>query len=51
MPSDVTNWSTARNGVLCGFAPIVTSCNNRDIVGSGVFCWVCPEAISQGLTG
>jgi hypothetical protein len=39
-PRNVTNGSTSRNGVLCGSSPIVTSCNNRGIMGSGVFCWV-----------
>jgi hypothetical protein len=44
---NVTYGSTAGNGVLCGSAPIVTSCNNRGIVGSGVFCRVRPESITR----
>jgi hypothetical protein len=49
-PRNVTKGSTAGNGVLCGSAPIMI-CNNRGIVGSGVFCWVQPKAVSRGLTG
>jgi hypothetical protein len=48
---NAANGSTAKNGELCGFEPIVTSCNNRRIVGSGVLCWVRREAIPQGPTG
>jgi hypothetical protein len=44
---NVTSGSTAGNSVLCEFAPIATSCNNRGIVGSGVFCWARPEAMSR----
>jgi hypothetical protein len=40
MPCNLTNGSTAGNGVLCGSAPIVMSCNNRGIVGSSVFFFV-----------
>jgi hypothetical protein len=50
-PRDVTNVSTARNDVLCGSALIMTSCYSRGIVGSCVFLWVFPEAISRGRTG
>jgi hypothetical protein len=50
-PRNVTNRSTDGNGVLCGSTPIVTSWNNTGIVGSGVFCWVHPESISQVPTG
>jgi hypothetical protein len=50
-PRNVISGSTAGNGVLCGSLPIVTSCNHRGIAGSGVFCWVRSEAISQGPTG
>jgi hypothetical protein len=35
---NVTNGSEAGYGVLCGSAPVVTTRNNRGIVGSGVFC-------------
>jgi hypothetical protein len=35
---NATNGSTAGNSVFCGSEPIVTSCNNIGIVGSGVFC-------------
>jgi hypothetical protein len=42
-PRNVTNESTAGNGVPCGSVPIVTSCNNRGIVGSAVICWIRPR--------
>jgi hypothetical protein len=51
MQHDVTNSSTVGNGVLCGSALIVTLRNNGGILGSGVFCWVCPEAIWWGPMG
>jgi hypothetical protein len=51
MPRHANNESTAGNGVLCGTAPIVTSCNNIRTVGSGVSCWVHPAAISREATG
>jgi hypothetical protein len=35
-PRNVTDRITAENGVLCGSAPIVTSCNNKVIVESDV---------------
>jgi hypothetical protein len=50
-PRSLTDGSTAGNGVLCGSAPIVTTCNNRGNVGSDVFCWIRPKAISRGPTG
>jgi hypothetical protein len=50
-PPNVTNKTTAGNGVFYESAQIVTSYNNKGILGSGVFCWVLPEAVSQGLTG
>lgn len=43
-PRNLTIGSTNENGVLCGSAPIATSCKNRGIVGSGVICWARPEA-------
>jgi hypothetical protein len=41
---NVTNGDTSGNGVLCVSTPLITSCNNKGIVGNGVFSWVRPEA-------
>jgi hypothetical protein len=46
-PRKVTN----RKGVLCGPAPIMTTCDGRGIVGGGVFCLVRPDAKLQEPTG
>jgi hypothetical protein len=51
MPCNLTNGSTSGNGVIRGSAPIMTSCNNRGILESGVFCGVRHEAISREPTG
>jgi hypothetical protein len=45
----VTYGSDPGNDVLCGTAPIATSCNKKGTVGSGAFGWVSHEVISRGL--
>jgi hypothetical protein len=44
---NLTNGSTAGNGILCGFAPVVTPCNKRRIVGRDVSYGVRPEAYHE----
>jgi hypothetical protein len=48
MSCNITNGSTAGNGVLCGSMLIVMLCNNRGLVGHSVFCCACPETVSRG---
>jgi hypothetical protein len=43
MPRQAINGSIAGNGVLCGSAPIVMSCNNRTTVGSDISSRGSPE--------
>jgi hypothetical protein len=49
-PRNVTNGITAGKAVLCESPPIAMSYNNREILGSGAFCWVLPEVISRRPT-
>jgi hypothetical protein len=39
-------WSTVGNSAIYGSVPVVMSCNNGGTIGSCVFCWVRPKAMS-----
>jgi hypothetical protein len=45
--SPVARWWCSKHPSV----PAVTSCNYRRTIGSGVFCWVHPEALSWGPMG
>jgi hypothetical protein len=45
-PRNVTNGSTAGDGVFYAFASIATSCNNRT-ARKYDFCWVIPRLYNE----